>query len=59
MENAQWIDLADEIGMSTNNGGCCIFPNLCDADAATVFLTRKIKIQPMEHYSNGKFKNNN
>jgi hypothetical protein len=29
------------------------------ADAATVFLTRKIKIQPMEHYSNGKFKNNN
>jgi hypothetical protein len=22
--------VADEIGMSTNNGGCCNFPNLCD-----------------------------
>ena len=30
-EDAQWIDLADEIGMSTNNGDGCIFPNLCDA----------------------------
>jgi hypothetical protein len=30
-ENGQWIDLADEIGMSTNNGGCCMFPNLFDA----------------------------
>ena len=22
--------VADETGMSTNNGGCCNFPNLCD-----------------------------
>jgi hypothetical protein len=24
-ENAQWIDLADEIGMSTNNGSLLYF----------------------------------
>jgi hypothetical protein len=28
--SVDWF-IADEIGMSTNNGGCCIFPNLCDA----------------------------